>query len=426
MALHSIKLPHFNNAAEKESIVLPLPQKVIISMAQHVGAPCVPVVAVGDKVKIGDLIGNSDAVISAPVHASVAGTVSEIIDIMHISGKLCKSVVIENDNSNQVSDSVKPPVVTNKEEFLKAVRDSGSIGLGGAGFPSSVKLNFDRKTTPIDTLIVNGAECEPYITSDYRSFIEDGESVADGIKLIMKYMEIPNCVIGIEKDKPKAIAKMTEMLKNDANINVQALKSAYPQGAEKTLIYSTTGRVVKEGELPMSTGCLVMNSSTIAFISKYIKTGMPMVKRRITVDGNIVNKPCNFIVAVGTPLGEIIPKVDLRCQPDKIIFGGPMMGNCVFDINTPVAKTNNAVLMFKNDKIDVTTACIRCGRCVAACSMNLAPTELEHAFDAGDKALLNKLKVNLCVNCGACTFVCPAKRNLAEKNQLAKAFLREK
>lgn len=425
MALNSIKLPHFNDAAEKQTEILPLPKQVIISMAQHIGVPCEPAVSIGDTVKIGDIIGKSDAALSAPIHASISGKVKDIIDIMHISGRLCKSIVIENDGTGAVSDSVKPPAVNNKADFISAVRNSGAIGLGGAGFPSSVKLNYDREKTPIKILIVNGAECEPYITSDYRCFIEEGEEVLNGIKLIMKYMSIPACIIGIEKNKPKAILKMRKLTENDSSISIKALKSAYPQGAEKTLIYSTTGLVVKEGELPMNTGCLVMNCSTIAFISKYMKTGMPLISRRITVDGNVVEKPSNFIIAVGTPLGEIIPLVNLKEQPDKVIYGGPMMGNCVFDMNTPVSKTNNAVLMFKDTKINTQTACIRCGKCVRACTMNLSPTELEHAFDSRDAELLKKLKVNLCVECGACSFVCPAKRNLSEKHQLAKAFLRD-
>lgn len=423
--LKSIKLPHFNNAAEQQTRKIPSPSKVIISMAQHIGAPCTPTVAVGDTVKIGEKIGDNEAFVSAPVHASISGKVTDIVDIMHISGKLCKSIVIESDNKMSVSEDIKPPVINSKDDFIKAVRESGSIGLGGAGFPTAVKLAYDNTKTPIDTLIVNGAECEPYITSDYREFMENSENVLEGIKLFMQYLDIPKAVIGIEADKPKAIELMKRLVDTDDRISVITLKSAYPQGAEKVLIYSATGRVVAEGELPSSTGCVVINVSTVGFIYNYIKTGMPLVNRRITVDGNIVNKPSNLIVPIGTLLHDIVKATDARKEPDKIILGGPMMGNCIFDRDTPIAKTNNAVLMFSEQRVPKTTQCIRCGRCVAACSMGLQPTELEHAFDAQDAELLKKLKINLCMNCGACTFVCPAKRNISEKNQLAKEFVRK-
>ncbi len=425
MLIHSVHLPHYKNSAESPTIELPLPDKVIISMAQHLGAPCTPTVAIGDKVKIGDIIGNSEAVMSAPVHASISGTVTAITDVLHISGRNMSSVVIESDGKGEISDRIKPPVVNNREDFLKAVRESGSIGLGGAGFPTSLKLGYDRTEYHPDYLIINGAECEPYITSDYRCFMEEGEKILDGIRLILKYLEIPKCIIGIEKNKPRAIAKMTELCKNDSNITVKALKSSYPQGAEKTLIFSTTKRVVKEGCLPITSGCIVVNSSTVAFISDYIKTGMPLVKRRITVDGNIVKKPSNFMAAVGMSIGEIVYHADLSDKPDRILLGGPMMGACAFDIDYPLAKTSNALLLFANSPVYKPSACIRCGRCVSACTMNLLPTELEHAFDMRDAERLKKLNVNLCVNCGACSYVCPAKRNLAEKHQLAKAFVRK-
>lgn len=425
MFVHQIHLPHHKHSAENETIELPLPSKVTISMAQHLGAPCTPAVSIGDKVKIGDVIASSEAVMSAPVHSSISGTVTAITDVLHISGKYLKSIVIESDGLGEVSEKIMPPVIESREDFLKAVRESGSIGLGGAGFPTSMKLGFDPKEKQPDVLIINGAECEPYITSDYRCFIEDGESVLDGIKLIMKWLSIPKCIIGIEKNKPKAIDKMTRLCKDAPEITVMGLKSSYPQGAEKTLIYSTTKRVVKEGMLPISSGCIVLNSSTVAFISEYIKTGMPLVRRRITIDGNIVGKPQNVMVAVGASLSEIVAFADLKKEPDRIILGGPMMGSCAFDLDYPLSKTNNAVLLFADTPVYEPSACIRCGRCVRACSMNLLPTELEHAFDAGDVKKLNDLKVHLCVNCGACSYVCPAKRNIAEKNQLAKNFVRE-
>ncbi len=424
MTLNSIKLPHLNAAAEAATTQIKLPEKVIISMSQHGGVPCTPLVKAGDKVKTGQLIGSSDAVISAPVHSSVTGTVKEITEIVNVFGKRNKAVVIETELRQEMSEEIKPPVINNRKDFIEAVKNSGSVGLGGAGFPTYVKFDFPD-TAEMDTLVVNGAECEPYINSDYRAFMEEGEKIAEGIRLILKYLGLKRAVIGIEADKPKAIKKMTGITASDSNISVLKLKSNYPQGAEKVLIYNTTGRIVEAGKLPMSVGCIVINCSTVAFIYDYIKTGIPLVKRRITIDGPIVNKPANMFVPVGTLVKDILAAANIRKQPDRVLLGGPMMGTCVYDANMPLSKTNNAVILFADTKPSVQTACIRCGRCVRACSMGLMPTELEHAYDARDIKQLEKLNLNLCMNCGACTFVCPAKRNISEKNQLAKIFLRE-
>ncbi len=424
MKLNSVKLPHFNNAAEIQSVNIRLPEKVIISMSQHGGVPCEPLVKAGDRVKTGQLIGYSDAVISAPIHSSVTGIVKEITEIINVFGKRNKAVVIETELRQEFSEDIQPPVINNRRDFIEAVKKSGSVGLGGAGFPTYVKFDYPENVK-IDTLVVNGAECEPYINSDYRAFMEDGEKIAAGIRLILEKLGLERAVIGIEADKPKAIAKMTELTSADSNITVMKLKSNYPQGAEKVLIHNTTGRVVEAGKLPMSAGCIVINCSTVAFIYDYIKTGIPLIKRRITVDGPIVNKPSNFIVPIGITVKDVINAANIRKQPDRVLMGGPMMGTCIYDENMPVLKTNNAVLLFADTKPSIQTACIRCGRCVRACSMGLMPTELEHAYDARDARLLEKLNINLCMNCGACTFVCPAKRNISEKNQLAKAFLRE-
>ncbi len=424
MKLRTVKLPHFNNAAEIQSTEIKLPEKVVISMSQHGGVPCTPLVSVGDSVKTGQLIGTSDAVISAPVHSSVTGTVSAITEVLNVFGKRNKAVVIDVDLRQTLHEDIKPPVIDTKEDFINAVKNSGSVGLGGAGFPTYVKFNCPDDAG-VDTLVVNGAECEPYITSDYRAFIEDGEKIAVGIRIILEKLGLKRAVIGIEADKPQAIRKMTTLTEKDDNISVLSLKSLYPQGAEKVLIYNTTGRVVEAGKLPMSAGCIVINCSTVAFLYDYIKTGIPLIKRRITVDGPIVNKPANLIVPVGTMVKDVLAAANIRKQPDRVLLGGPMMGTCVYDENTPLSKTNNAVLLFADTKVSEQTACIRCGRCVSVCSMGLMPTELEHAYDARDAELLEKLNLNLCMNCGACTFACPAKRNISEKNQLAKLFLRQ-
>lgn len=422
--LHSVKLPHFSGSADQMTRKLKPPSVVHISMAQHIGAPCEPLVEVGDYVKVGQKIGDTEAFMSAPVHASVSGFVREIKDVVAMNGRFCRTVVIESDNRMQLSSEIKQPKINSREDFIKAIRESGSIGLGGAGFPTHVKLAFDPEKTPIDTLLVNGAECEPYITSDYREMMENGDAVIGGIKLLMKNLDIPRAIIGIEEDKPEAIEKFRKLTAPTPAIKVARLPSSYPQGAEKVLVHSLTGRVVKEGKLPADVGCVVINVSTAGFIHSYIRTGMPLIKRRITVDGNIVNAPANFMISVGTPLHDIVAATSLYKDPEKVILGGPMMGACAFDPDTPLSKTNNAVLLFSDAPVYKESPCIRCGRCVRACPINLMPTELEHAYDARDAAALKRYKVNMCMNCGSCSYVCPAKRSLAEKNQLAKDLLR--
>ena len=425
MKLNSIKLPHYKASADAATVKIKLPERVVISMSQHGGVPCKPVVSPGDQVVTGQLIGDSDAKISAPIHSSVTGTVKSLTKVLNVFGKQHEALEIETVPNQVMSEDIKPPVIGSREEFIEAVKQSGAVGLGGAGFPTHIKFAFDPKTVTIDTIVVNGAECEPYITSDNRTFIEDGDKVIDGIKQVQKYLDIKNAVIGIEKNKPEAIKKMTELSAKETGISVVPLPSSYPQGAEKVLIHNATGRIVGKGELPSAAGCLVLNCSTAAFISDYLKTGIPLINRRITVDGSVVNKPSNFLVPIGMRACDIIESANVRTQPDRLLFGGPMMGTAVYDPNMPVLKTTNAVLMFSDTKEYQQTACIRCGRCVKACSMGLLPTEIEHAFDAKDPEWLKRLNVDVCMNCGACSYVCPAKRNLAEKNQLAKLFLRD-
>lgn len=428
MIMNKIRIPHFKNTNQAETVDIPLPEKVKIPMCQHLGMNCEPLVKVGDLVKVGQKIGDTDAFMSTPLHSSVSGKVVEIVDYLPANGRPCKAVVIETDGLQEVCESVKPPEISDRESFIKAVKESGCCGMGGAGFPTHIKLNFDKEKTPIDSLVINGAECEPYITSDYRELIENTDDVYEGVKLVMKYLEIPNAYICIEDNKPEAIKKLTEICKNDENIHIVKLKSSYPQGAEKVIVFSALGKIIREGELPSSVGAMVMNCTTAGFIYRYTKTGMPLVSKRLTVDGDIVRTPCNVRVPVGMAVSEVLKFADCNVEiADKLLAGGPMMGMCLYDVDTPVCKTNNALLAFKkNEKQNVMTSCIRCGRCMDACPLNLIPTLLEKAYDTKDVESLKKLKVNLCMNCGSCSYVCPAKRNLAEKNQLAKALLPRK
>lgn len=426
--MNKIKIPHNKNTNMSETVKIPVPKRVKIPMCQHLGVNCEPVVKVGDRVLVGQIIGQSEAFMSTPLHSSVSGEVKEIVEYLPSNGRVCKAVVIESDGLQEVCCDVKPPEVCDRESFIKAIRESGLCGMGGAGFPTHIKLAFDQKQTPIHSLIVNGAECEPYITSDYRELVENSSDVMEGIKAVMGYLEIGKAYICIENNKPEAIKLFEEKCKNEENISVVKLKSNYPQGAEKVVVYSSIGKIIGEGDLPSSVGAMVINCTTIGFISRYLKTGMPLVERRVTVDGDAVKTPCNVRVCLGTSISEILEFADTKLEIiEKALLGGPMMGACIYDLQTPICKTNNAVLAFKKSENKAEqTNCIRCGRCVRACPLNLMPSMMEKAYDRGDAEALKDLKVNLCMNCGSCSYVCPAKRNLAEKNQLAKALLPKK
>lgn len=422
--LNSIKVPHNKNTQNSAVEKIPLPHSVKIPMCMNMGKPCTPTVKVKDTVAVGQKIGDCDVPFSVPVHSGVSGTVKSISDYRMIDGNNCKAVEIECDGLQTVSDTVKPPVITDRESFIKAVRESGMVGLGGAGFPTHIKLNPKNK---IDTLLLNGAECEPYITSDYRTMLEHPDEMLDGIRIVAKMLEIPNVIIGIENNKPEAVKILKEKTANDSNINVMSLPSLYPQGGEKVLIYNCTGKIVEEGKLPSDYGIIVMNVSTAYALDVYFKTGMPLVSRTVTVDGDIIKKSGNYLVPVGTSIEYILDYA--QCEKDKInklITGGMMMGITIYDITQPVTKQNNAVLAFNKIEIPEELPCIRCGRCMRACPLDLMPMELDKAYKKRDAESLLKYKVNLCMNCGCCTYVCPSKRKLAETNQLAKAFLRNK
>lgn len=422
--LKGIRLDHSKNTENSATVDFPLPAVVRIPMSMHMGVPCKPLVKPGDEVKVGQKIGDCDAPFSAPVHSGVSGKVKALVDYQTAGGAVCKAVEIETDGQQTVSDEVKPPVVTDKESFLRAVRESGSCGLGGAGFPTHIKLN---PKTEIDTLIINGAECEPYITADYREMIENADDVIGGIKLVKDILGIKHAMIAIEENKPEAIKNFTEMADSDDTIDIIKLVSKYPQGAEKVIIYNSTGRIVREGMLPSDVGVIVMNISTVAFLYRYIQTGMPLVTRRLTIDGNAVRSPKNVRAVIGTSFRELLAFCDTDFDSVvKVIAGGPMMGMSVPDIDMPVVKTSNALLAVNKYDDKKTTACIRCGRCVRVCPLDLMPADIDRAYKTRNIEELKKLKVMLCMNCGSCSYVCPANRRLAETNQLAKTLIPRK
>ena len=429
-SLNGVKVPHSKNTAEMETVKMPVPDKVVIPMKQHIGRECTPTVKLTDLVKVGQIIGDTDAFIGAPIHSSVSGKVTKIDEIIGTDGNPIKAVEITTDKLQEIDESVKVPEVTDLQSFAAAIRASGLVGLGGAGFPTHVKL-MPKNLDEVTTLLVNGAECEPYITADNRAMLEDTDDIVEGIKLVKKYMNLSTVIIGIEDNKPQAIAKLQAAVADIEGASVKALKAQYPQGGEKVLIYECTGKIVPEGKLPSDVGCVVMNVSSIAFVAKYMRTGMPLITKRLTVDGDAIAEPKNVEVAIGTSFSDVIDFCGgFKTEPKKIIMGGPMMGFAVPTINYPVLKNNNAILAFSAAKTAEAekpeTPCIRCARCVNACPFSLMPAAIEKAYKAGNVDALKALKVNLCMECGCCAYVCPAKRNLVSVNRLAKKMIVER
>ena len=423
-ALNGVSVKHCKNTAGSAAVRMPVPDKVVIPMLQHMGAPCEPLVKVKDTVTVGQLIGDSGEFMSAPVHSSVSGTVAAIEDFVTAGGQKCKSVVIATDKLQTPCPDLAAPAVSTKEEFLAAVRSCGLVGLGGAGFPTHIKLN---PKDPVDTLVVNGAECEPYLTCDDRLMLERTDSILGGIAAVMKYLDIKKAVIAVEDNKPEAIAKLTAAAASMEGVSVLSMKSRYPKGAEKVIIFEATGRVVGEGQLPANVGVIAMNVATLAKLDEYLKTGMPLVEKTLTVDGSAIAEPKNVIAPIGTPIKDIVDFCGgYKSEAGKIIMGGPMMGVCVYTDEYPVLKNNNAVIAFNEAEAKPVkeTACIRCGRCLRACPFDLAPAAIDRAYHLGDVDALKSLKVNLCMECGSCAYVCPAHRELVMYNKLGKAMLR--
>lgn len=426
-----VKVAHHKNTAELEVVRIPTPSKVVIPMQQHIGAPCEPVVKVGDEVAVGQLIGDSDKFVSAPIHASVSGTVTAIGDIKMPNGSVSKAVTIESDGEMRLWEGIKPPKVETREDLIKAVRDSGLVGLGGAGFPTHVKLNFPPDKN-IDTLVVNAAECEPYITVDYRECMENSWDILSGVYALKELLGFKQVIIAAEDNKPEAFKVLGKIADHDADIDdsvkLMVLESKYPQGAEKMMVQSATGRRVPPGKLPADVGCVVMNVASVAFIARYLKTGKPLVSRSLTVDGSAIAEPKNVRVPVGTDISEIIDFCGgFKGEPCKILTGGPMMGLAIVGTDLPVLKQNNAILAFTADDavLKPETDCIRCGRCVAACPMSLMPTNIVKAAKIKDVDALKRAGVTVCMECGSCAFACPAGKPLVQHMRLAKAILRE-
>ena len=426
-------VPHHKNTWELPTATMPPPERVILPMQQHLGAPCVPTVKKGDTVFVGTVVGDSDAYVSAPVHASVSGTVEELTTVMLTGGQMTQAVVIRSDGKMEKDPAIYPPAaITTKEELAAAARSVGLVGLGGAGFPAHVKLNVPEGKQ-IDTLIVNVAECEPYVTSDHREALENGKNVLEGIYKVKEILEVQRVLIAVEDNKPDVIQRLSEIAGDPQRdpldqVRVLPLKSRYPQGAEKVLVQACTGRKVPEGKLPADVGCLVMNIGSISFLASYMRTGMPLTLKRVTLDGSAIAHPQNVIVPVGTPIKDVVAFCGgYKAEPKKLIMGGPMMGVAITSDELPILKQNNAILAFdeREAALRQPTACIRCGRCVAACPMQLMPTKLEQAAERKDTEALQSLHVMTCMECGCCSFSCPAGRRLVQAIRLGKSYVRK-
>ena len=426
MKLHGVKVPHKKNTSLCVPEQLSDPGTVTIPMSMHIGKPASVTVKRGDPVKVGTLIGEANGFISAPVHSSVSGTVQKIDELVMSGGMKVPAVVIDSDGLFEADESIAKPVVKDFDSFVDAVKKSGIVGLGGAGFPTFVKLAV-KDLSKIEAVVINAAECEPYITSDTRTILDRGEDLLRGIDAIRKHLGVKRFIIGIESNKPEAIEQLKKLSAGANDIEIKILPPIYPQGGEKVLVYNTIGKIIPKGGLPLDVGAIVINCTTMAEIGAYLETGMPLVNKCVTVDGSAVSVPKNVIAPIGTPLEKLFDFCGgFKEEPAKVLYGGPMMGLAVPSLDMPVLKNTNAVIaMGEREAVPPkTTACINCGACINHCPLRLDPREISRAYKLDSAKDLSTLHVDLCMECGCCSYICPANRPLVQTNKLAKTKLR--
>ncbi len=426
-SLRSIRVPHRKNTRNTPAVRMDDVKTVTIPMVMHIGKPAIPTVKVGDEVKVGTKIGEADGNVSANIYSSISGKVTKLSEHLLYNGSVTTAVVIESDGAMEKDKKIVAPTVKNREELIDAIKESGIVGLGGAGFPTHVKLSADPQR--IEYLIINGAECEPYITSDTVTMTTRSDDMAYALKALNQHLGVKEAIIGIENDNKKSIAAMRDMAAEitECRVKVHTLPALYPKGSEKVLVYHTTGRQIAAGKLPIDVGCIVINCTTLAAIGAYLKTGMPLVEKCVTVDGGAVKTPQNVIVPIGTALNDVFEFCGgLTEQPSKIIYGGPMMGVTVKSGESPLLKNTNAVLALteKEARLPKTTACIRCGACINNCPVGLVPAGINEAYAKKDAEALKVLSAETCMECGCCSYVCPANRPLVQMNKLSKQFLK--
>ena len=392
--------------------------EIVIPLTQHIGAPASALVKKGDRVLVNQKIGEASGFVSANVHSPVSGTVKNIEPRLVANGDRVMSVIIENDGLYEtvpVIDKRGPEDLT-KEEKLRLIKEAGIVGMGGAGFPTSVKL-APKNADDIEYFIVNGAECEPYLTSDYRRMIETPELIVKGVKIVLSLFRQAKAIIAIEDNKRDAIAKMREAVKGDPDIAVKTVYTKYPQGGERTLIYATTGRMINSSMLPADVNCVVNNIDTVYAIYNAVENRQPLTERIVTVTGDAITSPQNFRVPIGTNLAELVDAAGgFKTQPEKMISGGPMMGTALYDLNIPVTKGTSALLCFTKDEVRANepSNCINCGRCVSVCPGRVMPARLSVLAENGYKEGFQALNGMECCECGCCSYICPAKRNLTQ------------
>ena len=412
--------PDDGKSLAKEKAIVEVKPKgdLVYPVSQHIGAPASPVVAVGDRVLKGQMIAEAGGFVSAPIYASVSGKVKAIAPHLNPTGGTVNSIVIENDGEYEEVEypAVKPLDEMTKEEILNTIGNAGIVGMGGAGFPTRVKLS-PKEPDKIDYIIANCAECEPYITADYRCMLEIPEKLVGGMKIILKLFDNAKGIFGVEDNKPDCIEKLRELTKDEPRIEVLALKTKYPQGGERQLIYATTGRAINSAMLPADAGCVVDNVETMINIYRAVAEGKPSIERVVTVSGDAVNSPGNFLVPFGMNQAEIVEAAGgFKSEPEKMISGGPMMGFSMYTLDVPVTKTSSSILCLTKDEVAANepTACINCGRCVDACPSRLIPSRLADYAEHHDEAQFTAHEGLECMECGSCSFVCPAKRQLKQ------------
>ena len=393
-----------------------LPQgDLVFPLSQHIGAPAKACVKKNDRVLVGQKIAEAGGFVSANIHSSVSGKVKKIENRMTVSGNKVTCIVVENDGEYE-QVPFEPVKELKRDNIIAAVKDAGIVGLGGAGFPTHVKLS-PKEPDKIDTIIINAAECEPYITADYRCMMEIPDQLISGLNLILSLFPTAKGVIGIEDNKPDAIAKLKKMCEDEPRIEVASLKTKYPQGAERSLIYAVTGRAINSGMLPADAGCIVDNVATAIAIHEAVTLGKPLYERVVTVTGDAIVNPGNFKVKAGTNAAELAEAAGgFKTKPEKVISGGPMMGMALGTLDVPCGKTFSSLLCFTKDEVAACEPgnCIRCGRCVSVCPAGLMPTKLSELADRGEFELFDHMNGCECVECGCCSFICPAKRRLTQ------------
>lgn len=420
--ISAVHVPHCKATQNMHSEIVAPPESVTLPMSMHSGVPAVPVVSVGDHVYLGQLIAKEgEGRVSSPIHASVSGTVSAVSE---------KSVSIKSDGKMEKDPEMKAPKLETLDDFLDGCRRSGIVGLGGAAYPLHGKWEALRKNK-IETILINGAECEPYCTADNRTMVEDAEHIKQGIEILKRFAGSKEYVIGIEENKPEAIAHLSEVFKDDPAVIVKPLKSVYPQGAKQVLLWNATGKVVAAGQRLASLGVIITNVTTLAKMARFFETGMPLVDKCISVDGSAVKNPKNIIVPIGTSMEYCFEQCGgFKTQPGRVLDGGPMMGRAVASLDEPVVKATSALVAMdlKDSVVIEPTACLHCGKCVEACPLNLNPVEFARALDIDDEdereAILKKEDVAQCMECGCCAYVCPAHRPLVANNRAGKKFMR--